>query len=92
MLAMVVRRVKGIAWLPVMVILLYGMFPVTSESAMEELVPTNPALRVEGHGESVHDRFGWGWPCWGCDAGAVDPAVHAVADEGSHNIWSVLFL
>ena len=71
-------RGEGVAGFPGVVVVAYDIFPSGSDAAAKKLVPSDPALRVEGRGDRVHNRFGGGRPSWGCDASAVDPAVHTV--------------
>jgi hypothetical protein len=71
-------RGEGVTGFPGVVVVAYGIFSSVRDAAAKKLVPSDPALRVEGRGDRFHNRFGGGSPSWGCNVCAVDPAVHTV--------------
>ena len=72
-------RGEGVTGFMGIIVVAYGILPSIRDTAAEKLIPSDPALRVKGRGDRVHNRFGGGRPSWGCNACAVDPAVHTVA-------------
>ena len=85
-----VVRGEGFAGLSVAVIVLYGMFPIASNLATEELVPSNLPLGGKCSFQVRHDWFRRLCPCGGCDACSVQPACHAVTYECHHDVRSFL--
>jgi len=79
-----VVSVEGFARPCVTVVKVNCMFPVNGQASTKELIPSNAALGGKGLRECNFDGVFWWLPRWGCDAGALEPTVEAVADKVDH--------